>query len=433
MGSLAAGGLSHTWGAGLTVYDEDDLAAFPFTLADLAPSYRRVARRMGVSGFGDDDLATPGCGEVPSQPPIELGENAARLLARYERHRARLHRLGVRLGRARIAVLTEDRGGRQACDLRDTCLWGCRRGAIWNATYDLEALRARAGLDYRPGRVVSRIRRAERGYELTVRHEGASETLRAPLVILAAGALASTRLVLELERRYDEPVEVLSSPAMAFALCLPGRVGAALPERGFSLAQLSFTAAGDGDDEGERVYGNLFSATGIPASLVIDRMSLTRPAAVRVYRRLQPSLLLANCYLPASYYRNTATLERADGEEARLVVRGAENGETLRRRARRLERQLGAAFRRLGAWMLPGSFTLSPAGSDLRPAGMLPMSPRPGPGRLDAVGELHGSPGLHVVDLAGFPALSAKHPTFAQMANADRVGRLIAARWSGRP
>ena len=50
------------------------------------------------------------------------------------------------------------------------------------------------------------------------------------------------------------------------------------------------------------------------------------------------------------------------------------------------------------------------------------------PGETDAIGEVHGSPGLHVVDLAAFPSISAKHHTLTLMANADRIGQAIAAR-----
>lgn len=424
VGSLARGGLSTIWGAGLGIFDDDDLAAFPVNLAELAPSYQRIAERMGVSGFGDDDLASPIDGGIVSQPPIPLSENARRLAARYARRRASLARHGFRLGRSRIAVLAEPLAGRGACRLCDTCLFGCRRGAIWSAAFDLDALRRQPGLDYRPGWTVESLEATGGGYRLAV---AGGRALAAPRVVLAAGTLVSTRLVLELTGRYGEDLALLTSPAMAFALCLPERVGAPVAVRDLSLAHLSFIAQGPGGAE-DRSYGNLFPASGIPGSFLIERMPLTRPAAVRLFRYLQPALLLANCYLPSSYSRNSARLERdADGVPCLRVRGGFADG--FDTRSTQLQRQLGRAFRRLGAFMLAGSFTTAQPGSDLRYGGTFPMRDRPGPGEVDRSGELRGSPGLHLADLSVFPAMPAKHPTLTLMANADSIGYAVARRW----
>jgi choline dehydrogenase-like flavoprotein len=86
-------------------------------------------------------------------------------------------------------------------------------------------------------------------------------------------------------------------------------------------------------------------------------------------------------------------------------------------------------LRKLGAFAIPSSFSPIGPGEAIRYAGMLPMRATPGPGQLDPLGELHGSPGLHVVDLSSFPAMPAKHHTLTMMANADRIGREIGSRW----
>lgn len=418
-GSLAVGGFSSIWGAGLGLYDAEDLAGFPLLPADLAPSYRRVAQRMGISGFVPDDLATDLDAEIGGQPPLPLAENARLLLARYEGRRAALRRLGVRIGRPRIAVLSQPFAGRGACELCDACLWGCRHGSIWNATYDLATLAVHPNLEHRPGVIVERIESIDGGWRVVA----GSVTLAARRVVLAAGTLASTRLALQFERRYDEPIPLLCSPTAAFALCLPERIGRAIATREFSMSQLSFTAREGGD----RAYGNLFSASGIPAALLIERMPLTRPGAVTLLRLLQPALLLGNCFLPGSHDHHEARLERDPSGGDRLVVRGAVDPASHERLGA-LKKRLGRAFRRLGAFLLPRSFTPAAPGSDLRYAGTLPMRRDPRTGEVDLAGQLHGHPGLHVVDLSIFPAMGAKHPTLTLMANADRIGRLIAER-----
>jgi hypothetical protein len=122
-----------------------------------------------------------------------------------------------------------------------------------------------------------------------------------------------------------------------------------------------------------------------------------------------------------------AHLERGAGGASRLVVEGRTSEDLPARRAS-LARQIRSGFRRLGALLVPGSFTPIGPGEDVRYSGSFPMRANPGRGETDSTGELHGAPGLHLVDLSIFPAMPAKHHTLSLMANADRIGRLLAAR-----
>jgi hypothetical protein len=194
------------------------------------------------------------------------------------------------------------------------------------------------------------------------------------------------------------------------------------------MGQLSFLVEGDPAQPADAAYGTLFPASGLPGALVVQRMPLTRPAAVRLFRWLQPALLLGNCFLPGHYGRSTARLERRPGAAPRLVVRGG-TAEKLPERLRAIKRQLVRAFRHLGAIVIPRSFSPIGPGEDVRYAGTLPMRSSPGRGETDVHGELHGMPGLHVVDLSIFPAMPAKHHTLTLMANADRIGHALGERW----
>ncbi len=428
VGSLARGGFTNIWGAGVALYDEDDLASFPLSPADLAPSYRRVAGRIGVTGFDADDLATALDREVPSQPVVVMAENASRLYARYRRRRRAIQALGVRMGRSRAAVLTEPLAGRGECTRCDMCLWGCHQRALYNAADELDDLVRHPNLDYRPGALVERVERCQEGYALILAGTGGS--LRARHLVLAASTLATTRLVLEMEQDYDAPRPVIGTPMVNFALFLPERLGAAVASREYSLAQLSFLVAGLPGRSADRIYGSLFAASGIPGAAVVDRMPLTRPAAIRLFRHLQSALLLGNCFLPGSYSANRVRLERGAGG-ATLVVEGGVAGD-LGARLESLKGTLGRVFRRLGALIIPSSFSVFDPGEDLRYSGTLPMRASPGPGQTDAQGELFGAPGLFVVDMSAFPAMPAKHHTLTMMAIADRTGRHVAERCAPR-
>ena len=201
---------------------------------------------------------------------------------------------------------------------------------------------------------------------------------------------ATTRLVLEWQGRYEESLPLVTSPTLGFALLLPERIGKALSTREFSMAHLAFTADAEEDSRGDKAFGSLFPTSGLPASLVIDRLPFTRPASVTFYRYLQPALLLGNVFLPGRYSRGSVELRRRGEGEAHLVVKSGDSPD-LAGRLRYLRGQLSRSFRLLGAFLLPGSMTLVAPGEGLRYAGTFPMRATPGVGEVDRFCELSGA------------------------------------------
>lgn len=407
VGTFAAGGLSRIWGALATPYGRADLERFP-DRAGLAASEARVARRIGLSEPGGD----------PSRPPA-LGPPARRLV---ERHRARRRDDAVELLPASNAVLAQPRDGRDACSHCGLCLYGCARGAIYDSSLELPALLRRANFSYRPGMRVLRVAPAGALHRVEALQGGELRALRSGRVVLAAGTIATTGLALRRLGLQGRAVRLLSNPVGAAAFVVPGLLGAELPERSFALGQLSYSlAAGSGAE----MFGVLYGADALPLTQVAERLPLTRNTALRVARALAPALLLASGYLPGRFSDNELVVE-GDDATGRVRITGRQPAEA-ERLLRAGFRRLGRFARRRGAWPVPGSATVLPAGADAHPAGTLPMG-GVGAAATDADGELRGCPGLHVADGASLPALSARHPTLTIMANADRIGRRIAAR-----
>ena len=397
-----------------------DLADFPFTEAELAPSFEAVAKRIGISGRNPDDLAEYFGVDAWAQPAIPLDRLHESLLRNYLRHREALVASGFRLGRARLAALAEDAGERRGCSRSGLCLWGCPRESLYSARYDLRTLAARANFVHEPGFVVDRLEPAGGAWNVcgrTTRGEArGSRTARR--IVVAAGTLATTGIVMRSLPGFGE-TRLINLPMAAFALWLPRSLGAAR-ESGPGFAQLAFTQ--DDADVGA-ICGFLFSTQGLPVAEFIRHSPLARRHSVRLFRTLLSSLIVANCFFPGHLSASSMRRER-DGSVR--VVGGAKPalaGAVARTRAR-LER----AFRRSGAWLLPGSFTAGATGGDAHYAGSLPMRKAPGMGETSAAAEVAGLPGVFVADAAAMPSLPAKSHTLALMACADRVGRIMVAR-----
>ena len=425
MGSLASGGLSNAWGAGVATFSEQETADWPVNHDELRKSYDRVTRRIGVQGVQRDPVTSVFGDMSGLQPPSPLNANARYILENAERQAGALERDGVRLGRARNAVVTRETAGRRACDLKATCLYGCASRSIYSARFDLERLLQQPNVTYRPLRVAS-IERTATGYQVRGRSEGDDgvASIEAKNVVLAAGTIGSTALILGLKKANGKKLRLLTAPQAAYAILLPRHLGKLHPDRDFALAQLSISVALDAIRCGP-AFGNLFSTSGLGLTGFIHRSPLGHVASLRLMSLMSPAMLVGNCYLPGETSDNDICL-LPDGA---LHLTGRST-ETQIQAFAELKQRLSRTMRKLGAVLVPGSFSIAGPGRDVHYAATLPMRRNPEAFETNEDGELAGLPGLHVVDGAVLASLPAKAHTLTIMANADRIGRSLVKRYA---
>ena len=418
VGSLATGGLSNSWGCGVARWSVAELSGFPFDAAILSRSYETVARRIGVSGGQNDDLSDYFGLDAWSQPPIQLDTLHTSVLQRYDRRRADFAALGFRLGRSRVAALSADYAGRQGCDLSGNCLYGCHRRALYSAADELPQLLSYSNFHHHPGFIVENVASSDAQVSLSGRYGGEFRGIRATKVLLAAGTLATTGLALR-ALNLARSVTLRSCPTAAFLLWLPGFLGAARVQA-FGLGQLSFSLA---MEPGIAAFGSTFGTTGIPLSEFTSHLPLKRRYGIDVLRSLLSSCSVGNVFLPGHLSAAKATL----GTDGALRIDGGYRDEVTDLMAT-AEKRLRKVYWKLGAILLPMSFTVGRPGGDIHYAGTLPMRPTPVIGESDPFGELCGLADVHVIDGACLSSLSEKSHTLTIMANADRIGNATVTR-----
>ena len=423
VGTLAGGGLSTAWGAGVSLYDDADLAEYPLAQRDLLPSYRRVSERIGVSGVNDDDLAATLGDDEHLLPPTELHDGVQALLSRYHANRRHAQANGVLLGRGRNAVLTRDLGERNGCVYCGQCLWGCPRKAIWAAGHDLPALQRHTNFRHLAGRFATALVKRADGWRVVAEGgDSAVEHFHGERVLLACGAIGSAKLVLDALGARDEDVPLQTCPVASFALLvLRPRLQPLVDDHLFALSQLCFQVS-EPRLRGGYAFGHLFPADGVPAWELAHHAGFSYPLSRRVMRRLQPMLLVGNCFFDAAYTRHTLRLT-GNGETA-IVGRFTEDLAAL---AALVRKRLARAFRRYGALLPARGFRLAEPGADVHYGGSVPMRLSPGARESNDLGEVGGLPGVHVVDGAALTHIAAKPHTLTIMANADRIGGHLAA------
>jgi len=417
--TFARGGFAEAGTAGCYAFSPEDLADTPISYDDLRPHYQEVARRIGIGGV-EDDLAPFLPFDAEYLPPLPLDAHSARLAHRYARRRAVLNRRHrFFLGRSRVATRTADREGRRACSQLGRCLWGCPSRSIYAPSQTLEQCEDFPGFRYRPGLLVRRFTYDGDGRIGQVHAQpvdgGPLCSFTADAVILAAGALGSSRIVLESLAHQTGAAPrlpgLMDNRQIHMPFLTPGMLGSPPELAAYQFHHLAFAVARARATD--HVHGQI---TTLKAASVHPLRS-----ALRLFHGVRSSLGIANVNLHDTR-RSTSylTLDPPGDGAPRLVVRyDPDPGEPARMTA--TIRDVRRALRRLGSWVLPGLVRVLPMGASVHYAGTLPMTTDSTPLAVDPGCRSWDFPNLYVVDGAVLPKLPAKNLTFTLMANAVRV------------
>ncbi|HZA03714.1 MAG TPA: GMC family oxidoreductase [Propionibacteriaceae bacterium] len=379
----------------------------------------------------------------PVQPDPATGEVPLRTLAMEDLVRRMDHAAGS--VRPNLAVRFADpdrpepnRHGvlQHGCSFVGECVIGCNQGAKNSLDYNYLAVAERAGAVVRTRCEVVRIEPADTGYTVTYTDHGngrAEQRLTARTLFLAAGAVGTTELLLrardadktlpDLSRRLGEG---FSGNGDYLTMIRRARVPLD-PERGPTITTTSIV---DFDEaEGRQVWfqvqdgnyptvlGRLF-ATIDPTRHLRARLARRLPARRRTRSRSAPLSLL---------------LMGRDTSQGRLVLDHKQQASLAwDNRANRdlyvAEGQVGRAVAR----MLGGRALTAPTWSLMRRAltvhnlGGVPMGRGASDGVIDEHGEVHGYPGLFVVDGAAVPSATGVNPSASILAMAERnVERVV--------
>jgi len=422
--SFAQGGLAEAWTGGCYPFNESELQAFPFRYEELGPFYDLIAERIGISGRVDD-LARFMPVHEHLQAPVRLDHHGKLLLERYEGRRARLQdTLRVHLGRARVAVLSRDHEGRSACRYLGRCLWGCPLGSLYTPSMSLAHCLDHEGFEYLGGHYAHHFRtdgnRRVRSLVVEPLDGSAAREIPVETLVLGAGALSSSRIVLE--SFYQERGErivlngLMDNRQVMVPFVNPSLIGQSAETESYQYNQLALGLEGERPEH--YVHGLVTTLTTALLHPVVQNVPLDLHSSLFLYRNLHAALGLVNLNFHDT--RRPSNQLTLDSSGRRLVIRYAPVAGEKRRIAHALKR-LRRALWRLGCVVPPGMTHVRPMGASVHYAGTLPMSETPRRLAVSPECQSHDFDNLYLVDGASFPFLPAKNITFTLMANAARI------------
>ena len=430
LSSFARGGLAQAWTGGSYPFNDAELSEFPFDYSELAPFYGAVADRIGITG-ADDDLASFMPMQAELTEPLRLDPHSVQLMQSYARRRDAL-REGQRchLGHARLAVLNQDRDGRHACAYLGRCLWGCPINALYTPQVTLEKCQRHPDFEYVPNVYVSHFTYGDDRRVDSVHFErldgGEAESQPVETLVLAAGALASSRMYLESIYRATGRVERLTGLMDNRQILVPfvnlGRIGMPSDPDVYQYNQVALGLEEDAPEE----YVHCLITTLSTALIhpIVQGVPFDLKSSLRLFRNVHAALGLVNVNLHDRRRDESYVTLDPDGPGRRpslVVAYSTPDGE--RRRLRATMKRVKRALRTLGCVVPPGMAHVRPMGASVHYAGTLPMSERDEPQTVDSSCRSHDFENLYLVDGATFPFLPAKNITFTLMANATRVAQ----------
>ena len=417
--SFAKGGLSNLWGRLMMPLSRDDMQDWPLPKEVMERYYRRVLQYVPLAGRKDRlERLLPLYTLNPG--PQEFSEQARKLDKHLHRHVEDLEKQGFFFGQSRLAACFDGSLARSdKCTRCGLCLYGCVYDDLYTSAWTVDELCKNKNFRYLSGYVVDFIEKGLDGLTIHAKkdNDGSAASFRADKVFLAAGSMASTRIVLKSKKMYNIPVDFKVSDFYilpSFTLFSKRNV----VEEELNTCCQYFLQLKDRNVDSRLINLQVYTYNDYYYKAFKKAAGFLFPILQWPIRWLLNRFVVLFCYL---HSENSSHLQLSLQDDDLLKVVGLRNPES-RKILRRLKRKLWKFSGKTGLIPLPFFNGEQEIGYSVHFGASLPISESANGLNTDIFGSVDGLDGLHVVDAAVFPSIPATSPTFVIMANAYRIG-----------
>ena len=424
--SLGYGGLGIGWGLQCWEYSDADLQKVGLDPKSTRDAYEVVSKRIGISAT-KDDAAIYTIGTLKQfQPSATADKNHSYIQRQYQKHKRRLQKKGVFVGRTPLALLTKKQVDRKAYRYLDTDFYSDADMSAWRPWITVNMLRKKRNFHYIGNRLVTSF---EEKKDIIIVHtlnitNGKSEAFQCRNLIIASGALGSARIVMRSLGKPGVKVPMLSNPHSYIPCIQPKMFGKAYEKKKLGFGQLSYFIDTEGNDSGISVASS-YSYQSLMLFRIIAQLPFNFADGRTLARFLTTGLIIIIAQHPDSpskgkYLKlvNDSASPTGDRIEAHYELSDSDEKEWDKR-----EKKYVSMMRKLHTY--PVKRVKTEHGSAIHYAGTLPFSDTPKPLHLNHDGKLHSTRHVYVADSSGFQFLPAKGLTFTLMANAHMVAEAV--------
>lgn len=415
--SAAYGGFSTVWGSQIMPFTASVFGTWPLSMSEMEPHYRAILGQIPFAGEFDD-LAElfPLLGRPAPLP--QVSPRTARVLAAYARNRHALNRLGVHLGKARLAFNAPQ------CVRCGLCMTGCPYSLIYSASQTFDELRLTTRVSYHDGLLAFKVIEDAEKATVIARslRTGQVHRFEADLVFVACGALGTTRLVANSLGLFDIDLSMKESQQFTVPMLSLHPTTDPRTEALFTLNQFNMIVALDevGLDVSQ-LHFYTYNPAFVGALPRLFRARWSEPATRQILRRLS----VAFGYLP-SWHSPSLLLRAAPGPRddglPNLQVTPGDPPKNGYRMLRTVLRRVLRSARLLDLYPALPAVQLAGTAKSYHWGGSFPHAREPSGGlSSDLLGRVMSWQRIHLVDASVFPNVPATTFTLTVMANAHRI------------
>jgi choline dehydrogenase-like flavoprotein len=418
--SFAKGGLSNLWGRlMMPLCQEDEKRDWPFPKGTLDKYYAKVLEFVPLAGRKDRleqlfPLHTSRSGSM------ELSGQADKLDKHIHRFARDLEGHGFSFGQSRLAACFDGSWERSdKCQRCGLCLSGCVYENLYTSAWTLDEIRLNDKFTYLNGYIVDFIKKSQKDLIVhTVKEQDSSiTTFKADKVFLAAGSLASSRIVLKSKKIYNVPVNFKVSDFYILPSITFFSKSNVVEEKLNTCCQY-FLQLKDSKIDSRLINLQVYTYNDLYYETFKRLTGIFFPLLKRPIHWFLDRFVVIFCYLHSD---NSAHMQLCLKNDDILQVTGIRNPES-RKIFGRLKKKLWKFSFKTGIFPIPFVGGEQKIGRSVHFGASLPMGKLAQGLNTDIFGSVDGINGLHIVDAAAFPAIPATSPTFVIMANAYRIG-----------
>lgn len=416
--SYAKGGFSIGWGAAVLPPDDCDLRDWPIGSRELNKYYQEVLSGAPYSAK-EDSLSV-------NFPLIKRPDECVKLTRGNETLIRALNRSGLltpnRLvyGQSRL-LMNADSNCSDGCKYCGCCMSGCVYGAIYKSSREIEKLVSNNQIDYRPGMIVEKLEEVGAAVKVSGhKMEGGEESFTFDRVFVAAGAMNSTRIVLQSKKLYGHKSYIKKTAGFVVPMLSMRKMPLDWPTSN-TMPGVFLEYKVDGLSD-HWVHTQLSTAN----EMVLDKLKITLNGAGLMHamkRKLIEHLAVAVCNLHSDH-ANTyeIVLMRGGGGEGDKIISTLHESRDVERAITKAIRKLFHIGHKIGCYPIIPAIQRNPKIVGYHLGGSMPMRLSPESELdTDCFGRPNGWQRIHVVDSSVFPSIPGTTIGLLAMANAARI------------
>ncbi len=285
---------------------------------------------------------------------------------------------------------------------------------IYNATMLIDKLKKNRNFQYISNSIIKKIQKTKDEYILKTENKlnGDGRDYLLKYVFCGLGVISTAKLVLAMEKAYDSPLSLKTTPMGYFLLfCLSKRQN----KSRFGLSSLSFTI----NDSSGTCSGGLFPCNEEILSYYKFLNVLPKFLKTFIDKVFLQRIFLGNIFFSSSMSANEISLQ----ENGKCIIQG-KNHEALEKKFSKVKRKINESLKNLNMYVVPSIGKIARPGSDIHYAGTLPIDDKVTTKLFcNSFGKLNGHKNFHVIDASLLKTLPGKPHTLHALAQTIIVTR----------